>query len=93
MMNSLNATKGVQLHVESKGRRINSGGHYRDCKSLQAEPPDAKVDSLVEGKEFPARPLLLNAAGVPPNDSTNSHQAVAILKERGFETRYEGKPV
>jgi hypothetical protein len=48
---------------------------------------------LVEGKEFPARPLVLNAAGVPPNDSTNSHQAVAILKERGFETRYEGKPV
>ena len=48
---------------------------------------------LIEGKEFPARPLVLNAAGVPPNDSTNSHQAVALLKERGFETRYEGKSV
>jgi len=48
---------------------------------------------LVEGKELPARPLVLAAAGVPPNDTTNSHQAVAILKDRGFETRYEGKSV
>jgi len=47
---------------------------------------------LVEGREFPARPLVLGAAGVTPNDATNSHQAVAILKDRGFETRYEGKP-
>jgi hypothetical protein len=28
---------------------------------------------------------------VPPNDSTNSHQAVAILQDRGFEVRYQGK--
>ena len=48
---------------------------------------------LIEGEELPARPLVLTAAGVPPNDSTNSHQAIAILKERGFETRYLGKSV
>jgi hypothetical protein len=48
---------------------------------------------LVEGREFPARPLVLRAAGVAPNDGTNSHQAVAILQDRGFETRYEGKRV
>jgi len=36
---------------------------------------------------------VLEAAGVPPNDATNSHQAVAILQDRGFEVRYEGKPV
>ena len=29
-----------------------------------------------------------DAAGVPPNDPTNSHQAVDILKRLGFETRY-----
>jgi hypothetical protein len=46
---------------------------------------------LVEGREFPARPLVLEAAGVPPNDPTNSHQAVAILKDRGFVVRYGGK--
>jgi hypothetical protein len=47
---------------------------------------------IVEGMELPARPLLLQAAGVAPNDPTNSHSAVAILKAHGFETRYEGRP-
>ncbi len=44
---------------------------------------------LVEGRELPARPLVLAAAGVPPNDPTNSHMAIAKLKALGFETRYE----
>jgi len=43
---------------------------------------------VVEGRELPARPLVLEAAGAAPNDSTNSHQAVAILEELGFQTRY-----
>ena len=50
-----------------------------------------KWSVVVDGREFPARPLILEAAGVPPNDPTNSHQAVAILKEKGFEIRYQGK--
>jgi hypothetical protein len=33
----------------------------------------------------------LHAAGVPPNDPTNSHQAVAILKDHGFDVHYQGK--
>lgn len=53
----------------------------------------AKWTVIVEGKEFPARPLVLDAASVPPNDPTNSHKAVAILKGLGFDTRYEGKSV
>jgi hypothetical protein len=48
---------------------------------------------IVDGRELPARPLVLEAAGVPPNDPTNSHQAVEILQDRGFDVRYEGKPV
>jgi hypothetical protein len=52
-----------------------------------------KWTTVVDVTEFPARPLVLEAAGVPPNDSTNSHQAVAILKARGFDVRYEGKSV
>jgi hypothetical protein len=48
---------------------------------------------IVEGRELPARPLVLGAAGVPPNDPTNSHQAVAILQEQGFVVRYQGKTV
>jgi len=52
-----------------------------------------KWTTIVDGTELPARPLVLEAAGVPPNDPTNSHQAVAILKNRGFDVRYEGKSV
>jgi len=48
---------------------------------------------IVDGKELPVRPLVLEAAGVPPNDPTNSHQAVAKLKRFGFDTRYQGKSV
>jgi len=50
-----------------------------------------KWSVVVDGRELPARPLVLNAAGVPPNDPTNSHQAVAILKAQGFDVRYQGK--
>lgn len=49
-----------------------------------------KWTAIVEGRELPARPLVLEAGGVPPNDPTNSHQAVAILENLGFETRYAG---
>jgi hypothetical protein len=48
---------------------------------------------VVEGRELPARPLVLEAAGVPPNDPTNSHQAVAILQDRGFDVRYQGEAI
>ena len=48
---------------------------------------------IVERRELPARPLVLTAAGVAPNDPTNSHQAIAKLKAFGFDTRYEGKSV
>jgi hypothetical protein len=63
------------------------------AKTLKAHRRMPKWTAIVEGRELPARPLVLEAAGVAPNDSTNSHQAVAILKDLGFETRYEGKSV
>jgi hypothetical protein len=53
----------------------------------------AKWTVIVEGREFAARPLVLEAARVPPNDPTNSHQAVAILKDFGFDVRYQGKNI
>lgn len=53
----------------------------------------AKWTVMIEGREFPARPLILEAAGVPPNDPTNSHQAVKVLQDRGFDVRYEGREV
>jgi hypothetical protein len=48
---------------------------------------------IIEGRELPARPLVLEAARVPPNDPTNSHQAVAILQGQGFDVRYQGTTV
>jgi hypothetical protein len=48
----------------------------------------AKWTVIVGERELPARPLVLGAAGVRPNDPTNSHQAVEILRRLGFETRY-----
>src|SRR5216684_1248578 len=51
----------------------------------------AKWTVIVGERELPARPLVLEAAGVPPNDPTNSHQAVEILRRLGFETRYARK--
>jgi hypothetical protein len=46
----------------------------------------------VRRSELPALPLVLEAAGVPPNDPTNSHQAIAILENLGFQTRYAAEP-
>jgi hypothetical protein len=46
---------------------------------------------VIDGREYPARPLILTAAGVAPNDATNSHMAIAKLKALGFETRYAGQ--
>ncbi|MGD1156871.1 MAG: hypothetical protein ABSA41_13700 [Terriglobia bacterium] len=63
----------------------------RAARTLPWSRRMTKWSTVVEGKELPARPLVLHAAGVAPNDATNSHQAVAILKELGFETRYGGK--
>jgi hypothetical protein len=62
------------------------------AKRLRGTRP-AKWTAIIDGQELPARPLILEAAGVPPNDPTNSHQAVAILKDFGFDVRYQGKSV
>jgi len=62
------------------------------AKRLHGSRP-AKWTAIVDGRELPARPLVLEAAGVPPNDPTNSHQAVAILKDFGFDVCYQGKKV
>ncbi len=62
------------------------------ARRLQGKRP-TKWTAIVEGREVPARPLVLAAAGVPPNDPTNSHQAVAILKNFGFDVRYQGENV
>lgn len=63
------------------------------AKNFQWRRQMPKWTVIVDGRELPARPLILEAAGVPPNDPTNSHQAVAILKDRGFDVRYQGRTI
>lgn len=63
------------------------------ARSFQWSRQMPKWSVIVDGRELPARPLVLEAAGVLPNDPTNSHQAVAILMERGFDVRYQGKTI
>jgi hypothetical protein len=63
------------------------------ARTFRARRQLTKWTVVVEGQELPARPLVLRAAGVFPNDPTNSHQAIAILQEHGFEVRYQGNPI
>jgi hypothetical protein len=63
------------------------------ARSFRSGRQQTKWTVIVDGKELPARPLVLRAAGVFPNDPTNSHQAIAILQGHGFEVRYQGNPI
>lgn len=71
---------------------LNQADIIRTAKQIKWTRHMPKWTVIVEGQELPARPLVLQAAGVAPNDPTNSHQAIAKLKQLGFDTRYEGKP-
>lgn len=50
----------------------------------------SKWTVIVEGRELPVRPLVIEAAGARPNHPTNSHQAVRILEGLGFATHCQG---
>jgi hypothetical protein len=73
--------------------RLTKQDVVRFARTFEWRKKMPKWTVMVEAREHPARPLLLLAAGVPPNDSTNSHSAVAKLKAFGFDVRYEGKSV
>ncbi len=71
--------------VLSKDHITRTAAEFRWTKKMP------KWTVVVEGREFPARSLVLAAADLLPNALTNSHQAVTVLKELGFEIRYQGK--
>ena len=74
--------------------RVNALTRDQIVATAQAFRWDKKMPRwtvIVEGRELPVRPLVLTAAGVRPNDSTNSHMAVSILESLGFETRYNAR--
>jgi hypothetical protein len=86
-------TGGTQFMATPKVAALTRQDIIKTARQFKWSRRLPKWTVVVEGRELPARPLVLDAAGVAPNDGTNSHQAVAILKDRGFETHYEGKPV
>jgi hypothetical protein len=49
--------------------------------------------TVVDGRELPARPLLLRAAKVSANDPTGAEEAAVILSDLGFEVRYKGTTI
>ena len=69
-------------------KELTRGEIVRAANSFRWTRKGARWTVIVGERELPARPLVLEAAGVPPNDPTNSHQAVEILRRLGFETRY-----
>ena len=46
--------------------------------------------TVVDGRELPARLLLLKAAKVSDNNPTGAEEAAVILSDLGFEVRYKG---
>jgi len=69
-------------------KELTRGEIVRAADNFRWTRKGAKWTVIVGERELPARPLVLEAAGVPPNNPTNSHQAVEILRRLGFETRY-----
>lgn len=79
--------------ASDKVMRLTRRDILQTAKSFRSTRQMPKWTVVIDGDEFPARPLLLAAAGVAPNDPTNSHMAIARFKSLGFDTRYEGKSV
>lgn len=69
-------------------KELTRGEILRAAEGFRWTRKGMKWTVIVGDRELPARPLVLEAAGVPPNDPTNSHQAVEILRRLGFKTRY-----
>jgi hypothetical protein len=65
---------------------IETSKHFKWDKQLP------KWTVVIEGTQFPVRPLAFKAAGLLPNDAATTHQAVAKLKQLGFKVFYENKP-
>ena len=74
----------AQVNALTRDQIVTTARNFRWDKKMP------KWTVIVEGRELPVRPLVRTAAGVRPNDPTNSHMAVAILESMGFTTRYNG---
>jgi len=74
------------------GPRIKATQHdiVNAARKFHWKGPMPNWTTVVEGRELPARPLLLKAAKVAENHPTNSEEAAVILSDLGFEVRFKG---
>jgi hypothetical protein len=63
------------------------------AKGLQWKGPLTDWTTIVEGREFPARPLLLRAAKAIESNSVTAEEAAVILSDLGFEVRLRGETI
>jgi hypothetical protein len=60
------------------------------AKNLQWNGQLPNWTTVVDGRELPARLLLLKAAKVSDNNPTDAEEAAVMLSDLGFEVRYKG---
>lgn len=63
------------------------------AKNFQWKGPLPYWTTVVDGRELPARPLLLKAAKAADNNPINAEEAAVILSDLGLEVRYKGTTV
>jgi hypothetical protein len=85
------SNSGVPTMASDAVERLTRSDIIRTAENFHWNRSLPKWTVIVERREYPVRPLVTEAAGVAPNDPTNSHEAVKKLNQLEFETRYEGK--
>ena len=60
------------------------------ARNFQWERQLPEWTTVVDGRELPARPLVLKAARVSDKNPTKTSEAAMILSDLGFEVRYKG---
>ena len=60
------------------------------ARNFQWERQLPEWTTVVDGRELPARPLVLKAARVSDKNPTKTSEAAVILSDLGFEVRYMG---
>ena len=63
------------------------------AKNFQWKGPLPDWTTVVDGRELPARPLLLKTAKAAENNPLDAEGAAVILSDLGFEVRYKGTTI
>ena len=60
------------------------------ASNFQWKEPLPDWTTVIDGRELPARPLVLKAARASDHDPIKTGEAAVILSDLGFEVRYKG---